>query len=30
MIKQMRHSIGEADRSEDTGAQKGVTAKGVE
>ncbi len=30
MIEQMRHSIGETDRSEDTRAQKRVTAKGVE
>ncbi len=30
MVEQVRHSIGETDRSEDTGAQKRVAAKGVE
>ncbi len=30
MIEQMGHSIGETDKSEDTGAQKRVAAKGVE
>ena len=30
MIEQVRYSIGETDRSENAGAQKGVSTKGVE
>ena len=30
VVEQVRHSIGETDRSENAGAQKGVSTKGVE